>query len=244
MFRSKSKFIVTVAMCFLVVGGTLSIQQVLAGIISVNQTVPLSQLIGGNDIIVVGDKTFDDFFYNPQGGAPAASDVSVMGINSAGVYGLVFTSGGFAAGGFNADSVDAGLGFRVTATDPGKLISGAQLFGTAITDGSGDARIGEAFSNVSGPTMLIRSFRVDDNLVTSKTSDSVTFAQGVKELMVRKDISIEVPGPNNPLYDIKNLAEITTFTQLFPQVPEPTTLSMAGLALLCGGYCSRKRRKS
>jgi len=244
MFRSKSKIVAVGAMCFLIALGTATLQQGFAAIISVNQTVPLSQLIGGSDSIVVGDKSFDDFFYAPQGGAPEAADVSVTGINSGGVYGLLFTSGGFAAGGFNPDSIDASLGFRVTATEPGRVITGVELFGTTVTDGSGDARIAEAFSNVSGPTLLIRQLRENGTLITSKTSDTVQFAQGVKELLVRKDISIQVPGPNDPRNDIGNLAEVTTFTQLFHQnIPEPATMTLAGMAFI-GAMYTRKRRQN
>jgi len=101
-----------------------------AGIIGVNETVPLSQLLTGADSIVVGDKLFDEFFYAPTGGAPDAEDVSVTGVLQGGGYGLVFTSGGFAAGGFNELALDASLGFRVSVTDPNQLIVGAELFGT------------------------------------------------------------------------------------------------------------------
>ena len=166
----------------------------------------------------------------------------VTGVQQDGGYGLVFTSGGFAAGGFNALSLDASLGFRVTVTDPTQVIIGAELFGTVGTVGSGDARISEAFSNVPGSSLLIRQFRVDGDLITSKSSDVAFFDEGVTELFVIKDISIEVPGVNSPLYDLGNLAELTTFRQLFFQeaVPEPTALSLAGIALL-GVVCSKRR---
>ncbi len=244
MFRSQTKVFTAIAMCFLVVASALPQHKTFAGIINVGETVPLSQLLTGLDSIVVGDKTFDDFFYAPTGGAPAAGDVMVTGVQQGGGYGLVFTSGGFAAGGFNDLSLDASLGFRVSVDDPTKVIVGAELFGTTLTDGSGDARIAETFSNVPGASMLIRQFRIEDDLITSKSSDTVYFG-GVSELFVLKDISIEVPEEGSSLFDLGNLAEITTFRQLFFQddvvIPEPTTLSLAGLALL-GVVCRQRKR--
>ncbi len=233
MFRSHSKVFAAIAMCFLVVASALPQHQTFAGIINVGETVPLSQLLTGLDSIVVGDKTFDEFFYAPMGGAPAAEDVVVTGVQQGGGYGLVFTSGGFAAGGFNETSLDASLGFRVSVNDPTQVIVGAELFGTVGTIGSGDARISEAFNNVPGSSLLIRQFRVDGDLISSKSSDVAVFDQGVSELYVLKDISIEVPDVNSSLFDIGNLAELTTFRQLFFQIPEPTTISLAALAMVC-----------
>jgi len=228
----------------LVCGMVLPLHQVDAGTIGVGETVPLSQLLTGVESIVVGDKVFDQFFYAPSGGAPSAEDVSVTGVLQDGGYGLVFTSGGFAAGGFNELSLDASLGFRVSVTDPNQLIVGAELFGTVGTLGSGDARISEVFSNIPDASLLIRQFRLDDDLITSISSDVAVFAQGVSELFVLKDISIEVPDANSPLFDLGNLAELTTFRQLFFQeaIPEPTTLSLAALAAAAGIVCRRKRK--
>ncbi len=244
MFRRNFKVFVAVAVCFLVAGSLLPLQQASAGIISVGESVPMSQLLADDDVIVVGDKEFDQFLYVPTGGAPAAEDVMVTGVQQDGGYGLVFTSGGFAAGGFHQTSLDAGLGFRVTVTDPTQVIIGAELFGTAGAIGSGDARISEAFSNVPGSSLLIRQFRFDGDLITSKNSDVALFNEGVTELFVLKDISIEVPDLGSPLYDLGNLAELTTFRQLFFQetVPEPTALSLAGIALL-GVVCSKRQRR-
>ena len=234
MFRSISKVVAVVAMCFLIVGSVLPLDQGFASIISVGETVPLSQLVSG-DSIVVGDKSFDEFFYAPTGGAPDAEDVSVTGVAQDGGIGLVFTSGGFAAGGFHDFSLDASLGFRVTVTDPNQVIIGAELFGTAGTMGSGDARISEAFSNVPGASLLIRRFELDGDVITSKTSDQAHFGTGVTELFVIKDISIEVPDESSNLFDLGNLAELTTFRQLFFQeeVPEPTTVALAAFAIVC-----------
>ena len=241
MFCRNSKVAALATICFLFALSSLPLQQSSAGIINVGETVPLSQLVSG-DSIVVGDKSFDQFFYAPTGGAPVADDVSVTGVQQDGGYGLVFTSGGFAAGGFHDLSLDASLGFRVTVTDPNMLIVGAELFGTAGTIGSGDARISEAFSNVPGASLLIRQFELDGEVITTKTSDTAHFSEGVTELFVIKDISIEVPDENSNLFDLGNLAELTTFRQLFFQegVPEPTTVSLAAFAFVCAA-CSRKR---
>jgi len=240
MFRGHLKAFSAFTTCFLLASSLLPLHQADAGIISVGETVPLSQLITGVDSIVVGDKLFDEFFYNPSGGAPAAEDVVVMGVQQDGGYGLVFTSGGFAAGGLRDTSLDAGLGFRVSVTNPSQLIVGAELFGTAGTLGTGDARISEAFNSAPGSSLLIRNFRVDGDLITARSSDRATFAQGVSELFVIKDISIEVPAVGDPRFDLANLAELTTFRQLFFQIPEPTTISLAAFAIV-GIVCSRKR---
>jgi len=92
--------------------------------------------------------------------------------------------------------------------------------------------------------LLIRQFRLDDDLITSISSDVTSF-QGVSELFVLKDISIEVPDVNSPLFDLGNLAELTTFRQLFFQeailIPEPTTLSLAAIAV--AGIVYRRKRK-
>jgi len=242
MFRGHLKTFSAFTICFLVMGSMFPLHQANAATISVGEAVPLSQLITGVDNIVVGDKLFDEFFYNPTGGAPAAEDVIVIGVQQDGGYGLVFTSGGFAAGGLRDTSLDAGLGFRVSVTDPNQLIVGAELFGTAGTLGTGDARISEAFNSAPGSSLLIRNFRVDDELITARSSDRATFAQGVSEVFVIKDISIEVPEVGDPRFDLANLAELTTFRQLFFQeaIPEPTTMSLAAFAIV-GIVCSRKR---
>jgi len=222
-----------------------------AGIIGVNEATTLADLVSGQDTIIVGDKLFDNFVYTPAAGAPAAEDVSVAGIirdlpfggQQVTGYGLQF-SGSFVAGGLSGPQLlEAGLGFDVTVLNDLYLISDVHLDGTTFVRGTGDALITENFIGIDVPSLSINELRVDDVLLNSQSSDGVLFSDvldgviGFSKISVLKDINIEA-GSNTPF----DRAEITTFTQLFTQtqIPEPTTLGMACLAMACVA-CGRKR---
>lgn len=202
----------------------------------VNETFTLAELIAGEDIIV-GDKRFHSFIYNEAQGNLPPENIAVTGVIDDVLqdgelvpgYGLLF-SGNFTAGGLSGPTVyEAGLSFSVEVLNDLYLISDVHLDGTTFVEGTGDARITENFGGINVPSLSIRDLRVDDEILVSRSSDDILFSDfldivGFQQITVLKDIRIEA-GPNTPI----DVAEITTFRQLFTQtvIPEPTTMTMA-----------------
>ena len=219
----------------------------------VGETVPLSELIAGGEIIVE-DKRFYSFEYNLAAGDLQPEDIAVQGIiqnvmqngQSVPGYGLLF-SGDFSAGGLSSPQVfEAGLSYRVEILEEFQdlyLISDVHLDGTTAVFGTGDARITENFIGINVPSLAIRELRVDDELLDFRSSDDILFSDfldvpGFTEIAVLKDIRLEA-GANAPI----DVAEISTFSQLFTQIviPEPTTVT---LAMVCGIGALLNRRCS
>lgn len=202
----------------------------------IGENVSLADLLAGGTI-VAGDKQFSDFDYNLATGNLQPEDIGVIGIFDSvlGGYGLSF-SGDFVAGGLFAPlRLEAGLLFTVTALDPDYVISDVHLDGTTFVLGTGQARIVENFAGVNVPSLSIFETRLDDVLFASQSSDDIFFPDdpgtlGFRSLRVMKDINIQA-GDNFPV----DLAEITTFQQVFTQlpvnVPEPASW---GLVVLMG----------
>lgn len=238
-----------VGVCCLLVFGVLGIAPGLANEISgeygIGENASLADLLEGG-VIIAGDKRFSNFSYNLVLGDLQPEEIGVVGIFDDVIngYGLLF-SGNFVAGGLSAPSkLEAGLSFTVTALDPNFVISDVHLDGTTFVRGTGDAQIVENFSRTNVPSLSIYELRVDDELIASKSSDEVFFPDaldvlGFRTMRVLKDISLEV-GDNTPF----DKAEITTFQQVFTQLPIPEPASL-GLVLLMGiclaGFENRRR---
>ena len=173
------------------------------------QTVPLSDLLGGSTISV-GDKLFGAFTYNQTGDMPTAENVDVIPIITDGDYGLRF-QGGFIdmVGGSASDSL---ITFTVSA--PGPWITGANLAANLEAPG-GVALVAETFLPEFPTTSM--SVTSGINLVASTDFDAP-----VQVLNVQKDILLL--GQSSP-------ATLSFVDQTFPQVPEPATgfLFLAGL---------------
>jgi hypothetical protein len=216
-----------------------------AAIIPAGQSVFLDELIAGSSI-VVGDKVFSGFSYGSTNDMPLASGVSVIGIQSGNSVILQF-SGTFRdlPGG---PASDAGLGFHVQVTDPNRVIKQVNLAGTLTTIGdTAEVHIDEGFSGLPPgspgfPDMYIQKQIVGGVLSPfNQNEDSVDFQDshgvaGFQAFRVLKNIFADAGSGTF------NAARVTTFTQTFDQIPEPATLSLAGMSLLAMVGASRRRR--
>lgn len=185
-----------------------------------SQAVPLSDLIAGQTL-VVGDKTFSGFGYTKVGDMPEAADVNVIPITSGGHYGVRF-QGGFIdlVGGSVSDSL---ITFSVEAPDP--LINAAELLANGAAPGGGVATITETFLPELTTTLLTISSGAN-------MSDSVSFDPPLKKLNVQKDILL-LAG-DEP-------ATISFVDQVFRQVPEPASMSLAACAAMTCLMVRRRR---
>jgi len=221
-----------------------------AAIIPAGQVVSLADLIAG-DTIVVGDKVFSNFNYTPSltGDMPTAGDVSVSGIVVGNAVRLQI-SGNFHDDPGNGVS-EAGLSFDVDVTDPLRFITGVKLSGTVTTTGDdAEVHIDELVNTGQQPLLgkdaLLRIERKVIGGVLSpfnQSFDSLTFPDthgivGFQHLEIIKNIFADAGSFTF------NAGRVTTFIQEFEQVeiPEPTTMALAGLSGIALVIVARRRR--
>jgi hypothetical protein len=181
---------------------------------------------------VAGDKSFSNFTYTSSGDFPVASDVNVTpGYESTtGNYGIEF-SGGFLA--FSSLS-SATLGYTVTVTAPGLLISDVHLSGNPDVIGVvGSMIVNESFKQ--DPTTL----QISDINGTKVGSDASNLNGLYSSLDVTKVIT-GTPGVTAP-----GIPTISFIDQTFSQtaVPEPGTLVLLLTGALAAIPACRLRRR-
>ncbi len=179
----------------------------------------------------------------------AAEDVTVSGVFDSllQAWGLQF-SGDFSAGFLKPKAMDAGLSFVVEAMDPNFVISDVHLIATTAVFGTGSAGITEVISGpgVPGNTPSLRVIEQRLNGVAgpnNATSDEIFFPEdigilGFKKIRVTKDLRARA-GPG-----VFDAAEITTFRQIFtqlPVVPEPGSAALFAVGGLMLGVVRRRR---
>jgi hypothetical protein len=194
----------------------------------------LSDLIANHGVICNGDKTFSDFAYHPIGDMPDPSLIDVVSfIDSHGNLGIRLI-GPFAdlPGGGASEAL---LEYKVTVTDPGKLIKDVHL---------------EANANVLGPNgyaAITESFLPEDSNMTLEAfdlqpgnrmlTDWADLTKPVMMLHVQKDITLFSANQSS-------LATISFIDQTFSQTPEPGALGLyvvAVIALSVGIRCKTRR---
>lgn len=204
---------------------------VLAVSISQAEVVPLSDLVNGGTI-QSGDKIFSNFSYLSSGDMPGAEDVQVETISEAGDFGLRFFAGFIDnAGGSSSDAL---ITFDVSVEPgAGQAINGALLSGNpAVFNGDGLASITETFiPEVTDQKLVIFDFGGGDD----KLLDSVMFDTPFTTLSVQKDIILHTTSDNGAV-------TMSFVDQLFPQVPEPTSMTMAVFGLI--SLIGLRRRRS
>ena len=185
--------------------------------------------------ILVGDKLFDNFSYDTTGeDMPSASNVNISSWeDAAGNFGIQI-QGAFLDL-YDEDASDAVLGYRVTATDPNKLISDAHIQGNPSSwagTALGDAiiEVVEIFSP-EAPNSQIQIVAISDkNGSQAQLFEDVYFDTPQRSLTVTKDILAYAKDPYTK-------ASISVIYQSFSQVevPEPTgvVFLLSGLVLLC-----------
>lgn len=202
------------------VGAMITIQLIagstFAETIDLENAVMLSELIETNGSIVSGDKEFSEFGYAATGDMPSSDRVNVIPYeDNDGNYGLRFQGGFVDLPGDGAS--DALIFYDVSVTDPEFQISGANLAANIVENG-GSGTITETFLPIFDMTDEILRIPTDDNRLT----DSITFPETVSHMRVQKNILFIAADEGQ--------VDMSFVDQTFPQVPEPTAITL----LLCG----------
>jgi hypothetical protein len=210
---------------------------------TLDQPIPLSDLAGTGNSILVGDKIFDNFSYSNTGDMPTAANVNITPmISTIGSQ----TVWGFQVEGLFTDSnapggSDAVLNYRVTVVDPNAfLISDAHLSGDTDVVGSGFVKVTETWTPNSG-AQKIRVYDIEPGDTTQLT-DAIDFDVPVSSLDVTKNIAASIPDGSTG-----SNATVTSIDQFYSQTPgsgggtpEPASLSLLGLG---GLFLVTRRRK-
>ena len=205
-----------------------------------NESVTLAELLSDDvDGVTVGDKTFSEFFYAtlPGDDMPAPEDINVFGfLDSNDNFGLSF-HGAFIdlPGGGPSDAL---LRFTVNVSDDaaaqGYRISDAHLFAGGV--GVGDDSVFTIDETFEQNDASLNAFATTlGGSLDTQLSDWVFFDELYTGLRVTKDI-FALAGDNTNLP-----VRATVIDQSFSQelIPEPTTIALAGLALI-GAVFSRR----
>jgi hypothetical protein len=205
--------------------------------------IPLSNLIGTGNSILVGDKIFDNFSYSTTGAdMPAEGSVNITGemmtVNGTPMWGIHV--GGNFGDTNSAGASDAILRYDVTVNDPSvELITGATIMGNPVVSGAGNLQVTETWTPDEG-TSKIQVYDIEPGDAT-QMNDSVTFDTPIDSLSVTKDILASVVDGS------QGNASITSIDQLYAQqpttgngTPEPASLGILGLGVM--GLIARRRR--
>jgi hypothetical protein len=204
------------------------------------QTYNLATLINGDLSITYGDKVFSGFTYQVTGDAaiPAATAIDVTTITLNGNLGIQFQIGALAAPGTHGDAL---LGYTVTTTG-GNLITDVHLDGNPVYQGTGYAYVNavESVYAVIPPATppLLGQISVYANPSGSQLSDVLNLGSGYTQLNILKDIQLFSAA------DSTATSSLSFVNQTFSQLPEPTTLSGAGIAVFFGLACAWRRRRA
>jgi hypothetical protein len=187
--------------------------------------VPLDFLTAGNQA-QVGDKLFSDFTFVKSGDFPnnfGADDLNVIGIQTAGNFGIRF-QGGISPN--LGGSGDIFLTYTVEVTNPNFLISDLHL---AYNGSQVSAVTEEAFAN----NVLVAHLEVKNPPPVFQ--DQALIVPPRSELQIEKDIFVRSLNCGTVL--ISKIDQ--TFSQV--QIPEPTTITLVSAGLL--GLLAFARRR-
>jgi hypothetical protein len=192
-------------------------------------TTTLNNWLGANFSCTVGDKTFSNFVYQPDGFTQVPATVVGVGPDSffAGLFGLAFNAGWINDAPVGSPILDAFIQFTVTA--PAAIINDFHL----ALDG--------VFGTVNDRATLTPCTFVSTNCVPSGASillsssdndaHSISFAP-VQSLIVQDDIRVSPGG------------EVSSVHKSFSQVPGPIVgAGLPGLVAACGGLIALARRR-
>lgn len=242
--KNRLSSLAVIAGAALMAVGSMATQANAAIIYDINSgSIPLSNLLGTGNSIIVGDKIFDNFSYSGRtGDMPLPSNVSITpeiltvdnqttwGFKISGLFQDTNTPGGS----------DVVLGYNVHVVDPSQfMITDAHLLGTPDVVGNGNVKVVETWTPTFG-SAKIRVYDIEPGSLV-QLQDAIIFDVPVASLTVTKDIqAFVVDGqPGN--------ASITSIDQLYSQtptggggIPEPASLGL--LAIGSVGLLARRRR--
>jgi hypothetical protein len=209
-------------------------------------TAHLSDLLVPGNFAIVGSERFDTFTWSvaTSGGGvvPDPANIKVSAIMSGTDTGLFFQNGPFLA--LGNQTLDAHLSFDVTALDPMKKLTIAELSVTAATEGGGSVSISEVVRDTTNVQVAQQSVIEQQNLPGGGQSFSTRTFSPQTTVQVSKGILLvgHAFTGTGPI----DMAQMSDFSQIFnPAVPEPSGIVMATTGLGGLGWFGwrRKRRR-
>lgn len=185
----------------------------------------LSDLIGFAMTINAGSLVFSDFSYLKTGDMPDADAVNIVPYFDGVDWGLKIQGGFHDLPGGGAS--DALIEFKVATIDPSLTITKVTLAGNPVVLGG------------TGVMSVVETFipdNVDEALTiyaivpgAHKFYDEAVFASGYHSLRVQKDIFAVSAGigGGNP-----GIPQLSIITQTYHVIPEPTSVTLAGLGVI------------
>ena len=199
----------------------------------------LDDLLEGGPI-TSGDKVFSNFRnYSSEVSVTSGTALSVNPADvyvtpyqdTAGDYGLKFTSDAFTATGGTLGFLTE-FDYTVTA-GAGYLICGNTLTMVASAE-KGSVTVLETAYEAGTTDLLATKLTYAMQYVTPVLSDTKIYTSNVQAVDVHKNISFAMAGGDNATNTL------TEFTQTFCQIPEPATLGF----LVLGGLATLRRKRS
>jgi hypothetical protein len=205
----------------------------------------LNDLLVPGNFAIVGNERFDTFSWSvtQSGGAlpPDPANIKVSAIVSGSDTGLFFQGGPFLTVG--NQTIDANLTFDVTALDPTKKLTTADLMVTAGTAGGGSVSIAEVVrgtaNNQLGQQLVIEQQNLPNG---GQSFAEMTFAPQTT-IQISKDVLLvghAFTGTGDA-----DVAQMSDFRQVFDpvSVPEPGGVALAAIGSGGVGRFGWRRRR-
>ncbi len=230
---------VAVALGLLVFAGALTTQANSVTNLNTGEYVDLASYLGpSGGAILIGDKLFDDFTYVTSDSTGLTNNLLPAGAISLGAlsnsvgFGLSFNAPFFTAQNIQKDFV---ITYSVTVTNAPLLISDVHLDYNGAFVGNGFSIVTETVFDAGGiGGNLLGQINVHNPPPLMSTNLFLNPAQ--PKLFIQKDIQL-LSFSNN------DIATISVVNQVFSQIPEPSTITLAAGGLAGLWHWHRRRRQ-